>query len=60
MTIEEACTAIMGKPAADKIMSDMGIHWLVVGAMSQASSKHPPEAIATIRRWNAEQKALTS
>jgi hypothetical protein len=61
MTIEQAVAAILGEGAAKTMIDDMGIRWAVVGAMAAAApgTKNDPEAVATIRRWNAEQKLST-
>lgn len=57
MTIEEAVAAIIGKDLADSIISDMGVHWAVVAAMTEARTTDDPEAISTINSWVEEKKA---
>lgn len=53
MTIDEACSAILGDEAATAITLDMGIHWAVVAAMAAAKTGHDPRALAAIRDYNA-------
>lgn len=58
MTIEQAVASILGDDAAKAIIADMGLRWGVVAAMAAAApgTKNNPDAIATIRCWNAAQK----
>lgn len=56
MTIDEACCAILGDEAATSITLDMGIRWTVVAAMAAAKTSDDPEALAAIRRHNAQQR----
>jgi Trk K+ transport system NAD-binding subunit len=54
MSIEEACHAILGDQAAHGIITEQGIHWAVVAAMAAATTNDDPQALAAIRRHNAE------
>ena len=56
MNIREACSVIMGDNLARSIIADMGIHWAVVAAMSEATTKDDPAALQTIRTWVAQNK----
>lgn len=56
MNIREACSAIMGDKLARSIIADMGIHWAVVAAMSEATMTDDPVALQTIRAWVAQNK----
>lgn len=56
MNIREACASILGAELAGDIIADMGIHWAVVTAMTEAKKSADPAALAAINLFNAEQK----
>lgn len=58
MSIVEACYSILGDEKASQMLAEMGIYWCVVVAMAVATTAHDPRAIARIREWNDEQRAL--
>jgi hypothetical protein len=60
MTIEEAIHAILGDQTAHAIISDMGVHWAIIAAMSAATTADDPTAIATIRDWNRRSRGDNS
>lgn len=58
MNIREAVAKIIGDDLAEAIIADKGMHWAVVAAMTEATTDDDPVALAAIRAWNAEEKAL--
>jgi hypothetical protein len=58
MTIEDAVASILGRRTAEAIIKNRSIHWAVVAAIgATVPGESDPEAIAAIRKWNAERKA---
>jgi len=57
MNIREACANIIGEELAASIIADMGLHWCVVAAMTEAKTPRHDRECAVIRAWNAEQQA---
>lgn len=58
MDIGLACESILGHQLARAIIDSLGIHWAVVAAMAQAMDYDNPHAIAALRKWVADQKAM--
>ena len=54
MKIREACDRVLGKELAASIISDKGINWCVVAAMTECKLSHGPEVKAAINAHNAE------
>ena len=56
MTVQDACTAILGEHQAARLAAEMGITLCILAAMNAARDSHPQAALKTIKAWSAEQK----
>lgn len=54
MTLEDACRSILGRAAADAIISDQGLNWAAVAAMAAARNSHDSRALKRLDEHLAE------
>lgn len=60
MNIREACSNIIGEKLAASIIAEMGMHWCVIAAMTEAKTPTHDKECAVINAWRAEQKSAQS
>lgn len=56
MSLETACSRIMGDELAVKMIADMGLRWTIVAAVAEARKSDDPEALAELTKYIDAQK----